>query len=181
MTLDISHLISGAIGSLFGAIGGGIIVLISSIVTQNRNWKNQQKREKEKQITKEKEIQNRFFMELNYNKRKIIYTIENENYKLTSLDNLHWKNFIYSNASRVLLKDKELIDELATLDSMIDQANDRIQSINKSETAIIFSSDPEMKNINKRLTLSLKEYAKKELKPQLEKVITRLEKLFKNL
>ena len=164
------------LNSFLSAIIGGSLTIIAALIA----LAYQDKKEKERKLEEEQKLREKFFMELNYNKRKIIYTIENESYKLTGLDNLHWKNFIYSRASYILMKDKELIDELATLDSMIDQINDRIQTINKSETAMIFNADERIKDINKKMHSAFREYAKKELKPQIDKAIERLEKLYKN-
>lgn len=176
MTLDMNSLLSGVIGSILGAF----IALVSSIIIQKRNWANQQKIEDDKRIARENELRSKFFMELNYNKRKIIYAIENEKFKLTSLDNFHWKEFIYSRASHILIPNKKLINELAELDSMVDQANDRIQSINKAETAFIFSGDTAMKVIYGKLQESLKDYLKNDLKPKIETAIEELDTLFKN-
>ncbi len=179
--LNSSSLISGAFGSLFGAIGGGLVTLWVSVFTQNRNWDRQREKEGEKRQVEEEQLFTKFFMELNYNRRKIIYTIENDTYKLTGLDNFHWKNFIYSKASLFLLKDKILIDDLATLDSMVDQVNDRIKSIKETETAItcnightVIDKDTPIKNY-----AELRDYAKKELKPHIDKTIEKLEKLYK--
>lgn len=179
--LNSNSLISGAIGSIFGAIGGGLVSLLVSIFTQNRNWDRQREKEEEKRQTEEVQLFTKFFMELNYNRRKIIYTIENDKYKLTGLDNFHWKNFIYSKASLFLSKDKILLDDLATLDSMIDQVNDRIQSIKESEIAIICNIGHSVidTNIPKKLCLELQKYAKDELKPRIDKTIEKLEKLYK--
>jgi len=177
--LNLDSLISGA----FGAIGGGLITLWVSVFTQNRNWDRQRTKEKEKRQIEEDQLFTKFFMELNYNRRKIIYTIGNDTYKLTGLDNFHWKNFIYSKASLFLLKDKILIDDLATLDSMVDQVNDRIQSIKETEKAIICNIGHSVidKSIPKKNYAELRDYAKKELKPHIDKTIEKLEKLYKNL
>ena len=164
------------LNSLLSAIIGGTLTIIATLIA----LAYRDRKEKKEKLQKEQKLFEKFFMELNYNKRKTIYTIENENYKLTGLDNLHWKNFIYSKASSILIKDRYLIDELAILDSMIDQINDRMQSINKSETAMIFNADKRAKDINKKMRSSLRDYAKKELKPQIDKVIERLKKLYRN-
>ena len=174
MALDMNSLASGAIGS----ICGGIIVLVVAIVTQNRNWKRQDEKEKRKKDTEEERLFEKFFMELNYNKRKTIYTIENVSYKLTGLDNFHWKNFIYSKASYVLMKDKALIDELVVLDSMIDQINDRIRTRDELEKSFMLTSEARLDKERKKATESIREYASKEIKPQIDKVIKRLEKIF---
>lgn len=177
--LNIDSLIFG----VFGVMGGGLITLWVSVITQNRNWNNQRKKEKEKIQIEENQLFTKFFMELNYNRRKIIYTIENDTYKLTGLDNFHWKNFIYSKASLFLLKDKILIDDLATLDSMVDQVNDRIQSIKETEKAIICNIGHSVidESIPKKNYAELRDSAKKELKPHIDKTIEKLEKLYKNL
>jgi len=159
-------------------IGGGLTIVAAYIALHHENKKGLEAKKDE-----DRELRNKFFLELNYNKRKVIYSIKNDDYTLTGLDNLHWKNFIYSEASLILIKDKELIDDLATLDSMVDQTNNIIQFIKESETAIIcnigHSTVP--KGTPKRLRLSLQKYAKDELMPQMEKAIDKLENLFKNL
>lgn len=159
-------------------IGGGLTIMATYITLCHEN-----KKRLETKKDKERELRNKFFMELNYNKRKVIYTIENDAYRLTGLDNLHWKNFIYSEASLILINDKELIDDLATLDSMVDQTNNLIQFIKESETARICNMGHSIvtSDTTKKLSLSLQKYAKDELKPQMEKAIAKLEKLFKIL
>ena len=174
MAFDMNALASGAIGS----ICGGIIALVVAIVTQNRNWKRQDEKVEKKKDTEEGQLFEKFFMELNYNKRKTIYTIENESYKLTGLDNFHWKNFVYSKASYVLMKDKELIDELAVLDSMIDQINDRIRTRDELEKSFMLTSEVRLDKERKRAMESIREYASKEIKPQIDKAIAKLEKIF---
>lgn len=163
--------------SFFSSIIGGSLTIIATYITlQYDNRKSIKAKKDEKE-----ELCNKLFMELNYNKRKIIYTIENDAYRLTGLDNLHWKNFLYSKASLILINDNELIDDLATLDSMVDQTNYLVQIIKESETARICNIDHSADSIEttKRLNSSLKKYAKEELKPQMEKAIVKLERLFK--
>jgi len=158
-------------------IGGGLTIVAVYITLNYENKKNLKTKKDEN-----KELCNKFFMELNYNKRKMIHTISDHNYTLTALDNLHWKNFIYSEASLILSKDKELIDDLATLDSMLDQINNIIQFIKESETVIICNIGHSVvtKDTPKKLRLSLQKYAKDELMPQMKKTIDKLSKLFKN-
>ena len=179
--LNFNSLISGAFGAFFGAMGGGLIALWVSIFTQNRNWNRQREKEEQKMQTEENQLFVKFFMELNYNKRKLIYTIENDTYKLTGLDNLHWKNFIYSKASIFLLKDKNLIDDLATLDSMVDQVNNSLQSIKETEKAIICNIGHSVidKNTPKKHYAELRNYIEKKFKPYLDKTINKLKNLHK--
>lgn len=64
---------------------------------------------------------------------------------------------------------------------MIDQANNLIRLIKESETARICNLGHSVVTTDntKKLRESLQKYAKDELKPQIEKAITKLEKLFK--
>jgi len=158
-------------------IGGGLTIIATCIALHHENKKIL----KGKKDTNE-ELRNKFFMELNYNRRKVIYAIKNETYTLTGLDSFHWKNFVYSDASHILSNDAELVDDLATLDSMVDQANNLIQLIKESRTAIICNIGHSVvtEETPKKLRQSLQKYAKDELKPQIDKTINRLEKLFKN-
>ncbi len=181
MSINLNSLVFSAISSLIGVAVGGLITLYTSTKIQNRNWENQTKREKENRDHRIKQIQSEFFMELHYNKRNIIYAIKNANYILADLDNSHWKNFIYSEASHILMGDKKLVGDLTTLDSMADQTNNLIRHIRESETARI--SAGMNRSISGSGTIeknraSLRQYLEDELMPQFGRVIPRLEKLF---
>jgi hypothetical protein len=162
------------LNSLLSAIIGGLITFSATV------WNFRKERQKELQRNKDEEeiLSNKFFLELNYNKRKIIYMIENTGYKLTRLDNSNWRDFIYSKASYALLKDKEVIEELVVIDSITDQVNDRIRAIDQAETVMFQSKNPETKLTIVILTSSLREYVKNELQPRIVKIIPRLEELF---
>jgi len=164
--------------SFFSAIIGGALTIVATCITLHYENKKSIKVKK----SQERELRGKFFMELNYNKRKVIYTIEN-NIRLTYLDNLHWKNFIFSEASNILINDRELVEELATLDSMVDHANELIQLIKESEAAIICNTghNGTIGNTTKKLYTAQHDYAKDFLKPQMDKVIPKLEKLFKRV
>lgn len=161
--------------SFLSAIIGGLLTIIATLLALGHT----NKKEKEKKFDEERKLQEKFFMELNYNRRKIIYTIKNEDYTLIELDNIHWKNFIYSHASQILMGDKELIDVLATLDSMIGQTNNRATHIKELEIAKLCNKGNAVigRDDVRRVRLSLQQYAKDELLPQMENAITSVEKL----
>ena len=159
------------LSAFFGAIlGSGIIVVYQA--------RKDRKAEKEKIKT----LRNQFFMELNFNRSKCIYLINNDFVIPQPFENLRWEKFIYSKASNILYLDDKLVGDLVQLYSRVDQSNLLIEYINVSMKGNLSGTaeNVEPSATDTDLHSSLKNYVKDHLKPKIDDVRSRLEELFKD-